>query len=1278
MTLKHRLFLCSVILLLPLALISQERRSVSLNWQDVLEFRINDSEIVYQLYFDGAVYKGENQEIPYYEAKVTAVSGNSLPRVMLENEVYEPLNDPNLSGIKGLESLGSQILPATFLAYERKIPFNMVSFIPLRKNPSTGRLEKLVAFDIRLLPGTVSVNLPQRNFSFANASVLASGNWYKIATNRTGVHRLSYDDLASMGIPVGSIDPRNIRIYGNGGGMLPESLTEFRYDDLMENAIFVAGENDGSFDASDYILFYGESPDVWKYNGQSGYFQHITNSFSDYTYYFITTDLGAGKRITPQSSTSDPATSIVTKFTDYAFYEEDELNIVRTGRTWYDSPPFDINLSQTYGFNFPNIDISEPAYIRSSVAARSFSSSSFKYVYNGTTVMTASVQSITGSQYSDYAKARTANATFNVSGPSISLRVDYNRTSAGAIGWMDFIELNVWRNLVFSGGQVSFRNPEVNGLGNVAEYRLSNAGSNVQVWNVTDPINVMKVNTTLSGSEAIFRLPATELMEFVAFNGSSYIQPLFIKKVENQNLHGLQPYDMIIISHPSFLSEAYRLADHHINHDGLSIFVTENEKVYNEFSSGAQDITAIRDFMKMLYDRAPAGEEPKYLLLFGDASYDYKNRISDNNNLVPTWVDPFSLNIISSISTDDFYGFMDDIDGSGVSKLIDIGIGRLPVSSIEQARAAVDKIIHYAVNRTVVMNSWRNSICFVADDEDGNLHMESHAERMAKMIDTTHQVYNIDKIYVDAYPQVSTPGGQRAPDVNAAINRRIDRGTMIMNYTGHGGEVGWGHERILEISDINSWTNYDAMPIFVTATCEFSRYDDPERTSAGELVFLNQGGGGIALFTTARATYGTSNFNLNYALYEAIFNKTNGDYPRFGDVIRMSKNKSGSVTTNDLKFILLGDPALKLAYPQYNAVTTNIELQSSAGTSDTLKALSKVTVTGEIQDWSGNRVESFNGTLFPVVYDKPVKIETLASDPSSYKYTFNIQNSILYKGKASIENGSFAFTFIVPKDIAYQFGNGKISYYARNNSTDASGYDRSIIVGGFESGGSKDDAGPMVDLYMNDESFVFGGLTDENPLMLAFVSDSSGVNTVGNGIGHDIVAVLDKNTEKSINLNDYYEADLDSYTSGSIQYPFAELEEGPHTLSLKVWDVHNNSSETYIEFIVSESAELAIDHVLNYPNPFTTHTDFYFEHNQPNNMLEVLLQVFTVSGRLVYTYNDFITTDGFRSGPVPPYGWDGRDDFGDKLARGVYIYKLSVRSPDGTTADKLEKLVILK
>ncbi len=637
-----------------------------------------------------------------------------------------------------------------------------------------------------------------------------------------------------------------------------------------------------------------------------------------------------------------------------------------------------------------------------------------------------------------------------------------------------------------------------------------------------------------------------------------------MRKIENQNLHGAGPRDMIIITHPLFREQADRLAAFHEERDNLTVLVTEIGDVYNEFSSGAQDITAIRNFMKLLYDSAPAGEEPRYLLLFGDASFDYKDRIENNSNYVPTWEDEESLVIVYSIASDDYYGFL---DGPG-DNMLDIGIGRLPVQTVEQAIVAVDKIIHYATNTSLTMKDWRNYVCFVADDEDGNLHLRQ-AEEMAAFIDTNYGVYNIDKIYVDAFPQVSTPGGQRAPDVNKAINSRIDKGSLIMNYTGHGGEVGWGHERFLENSDINSWTNYDHMPIFITATCEFSRYDDPERVSAGEYAYLNPQGGAIAMFTTARATFGGSNFNLNTALFDYMFELNGEEYYRFGDLIRLAKN-NGGVDGNDKKFILLGDPALHLAYPMHDVVTTRINNEEVSSTPDTLQALSKITVEGEVINPLGGG-DGFSGTLYSIVYDKPSKVTTLATDPTSYVNTFDFQNNVLYKGKAQVNDGKFSFTFIVPKDIAYQYGFGKISYYAANETEDAHGFYRNILVGGLDQLAEPDVNGPSVELFINDEYFAFGGITDENPDMLAFVSDASGINTVGTGIGHDIVAILDGNTDKPIILNDFYESDLNSYTSGTIRYPFHNLEEGLHTLSLKVWDVFNNSAEAYLEFTVVSS-----------------------------------------------------------------------------------------------------------
>jgi hypothetical protein len=634
------------------------------------------------------------------------------------------------------------------------------------------------------------------------------------------------------------------------------------------------------------------------------------------------------------------------------------------------------------------------------------------------------------------------------------------------------------------------------------------------------------------------------------------------------------------------------------------------------------------------------------------------------------------MNIINSIATDEYYGFLDDGEGTGAgNSMLDIGIGRLVVSTSESAHAMVNKIIHYATGDEAVFGSWRNVVCFVADDEDGNMHMEDQAEKMATRLDTSYGWLNVDKIYLDAYPQISTSGGQRAPAVNEAINNRISKGALVINYTGHGGESGWAHERILEIADINSWTNYDKLPIFITATCEFSRYDDPTRTSAGELVYLNQNGGGLALFTTARATYGSPNFELNNAMYDYMFEEVDGEYLRFGDIIRNAKNKSGGISDNDRKFILIGDPALMLAYPEHNVQTIKINDVQVSELGDTIKALQKVTVSGSVNGENGNVLSTFNGILRPTVFDKPTQVVTLVSDPDSDPFTFELLMAILYKGKANVKNGYFSFSFIVPKDIAYNYGYGKISYYVNNAESDGTGYYDNVIIGGYDNNVPPDNTGPEIELYMNDENFVFGGMTDETPIMLAFVNDSSGVNTVGTGIGHDIVCTIDNDVNKSYVINDYYESEIDSYSSGVINYPLSKLAAGNHSLNLKVWDVHNNSSVAYTEFVVAESAELAIDHVLNYPNPFTTSTAFFFEHNKPNSMLEAQVQIYTMTGILIKTIDEIVITHGYRSEPIY---WDGLDDFGDRIGRGVYLYKVRVRSQDGTYAEQLEKLVILR
>jgi len=1056
--------------------------------------------------------------------------------------------------------------------------------------------------------------------------------------------------------------------------MLPYANATPRYTDLTENAIEVVGENDNVFNSNDYVLFYAEEQTKWIYNTTDKKFHHTLNRYADTTYYFITTELGQGKRITQQSSSTLLATKTVRTFDDYAFHETDAINLIKSGREWF-GEVFDLTTAYNFSFTFPNIDVSSPVYVNTSIAARASSTSTFT-VTSGTATTSLYPSSIDITcYYCDYASLVNENFNFLPSNSAIPIKI--SKITPAAIGWLNYIELNARRELKMSGNQLLFRDMNSVAQGNISTFNLISAIP-IKIWETTNPLNVKNQSVTLINNNYEFTLATDSLRSFIAFTANNYLTPTALGIIQNQNIHALGQADLIIISHPDFLNQATTLANFHRNTDGLSVITVTPQQIYNEYSSGAQDISAIRDFVKTFFDRALLSGSgfPKYLLLFGDGSYNNKTTGSGNTNFIPTYQSENSTSFTSSYVSDDFYGLLNDNEGEWspyASDLVDIGIGRLPVKTVTEAEDAVNKIMKYSSLES--FGNWRNTVCFIADDEDGSVHI-SQANQLATMVDTTYKNYTIDKIYLDAYPQQTTPGGQRYPEVNTAITKRVEKGALIVNYTGHGGEIGLAHERILEVSQINEWGNSNNLPLFVTATCEFSRFDDPARTSAGEDIFLNPKGGGIALLTTVRLVYSSPNFYLNQNFYKIAFKPlSNGEMPRLGDLFRLTKVASGP-SVNNRNFTLLGDPALRLAYPEQTVYTTSINKKNIDMLSpDTLKALSSVTISGYIGN-KGAKIDTYNGTLYATIFDKAQSFTTLSNDgiDNSPPIIFTLQKNILYNGKVSVSNGNFSFSFIVPKDIAYQYGIGKISYYATNNKNDANGYYTNLLIGGTANNSANDITGPDIKLYMNYTKFIKGGITNEHPNLLVIVNDSNGINTVGNGIGHDISAILDENSSKAIILNDYYQADLNSYQKGKITYPLANLTEGKHTLQLKVWDVYNNSSQDYTEFIVAQSAKIALSHVLNYPNPFTTKTKFLFEHNQANSQLEVQIQIFTVTGKLVKTINALVYSDGFRADAI---NWDGTDDFGDKIAKGIYIYKIKVHAPNGTTTDKIEKLVIL-
>lgn len=1228
--------------------------------------------------FQGSLLRSESGMLPVFiKSFPLTAEMDSVSNVVAENQIFEPIPASELLQIDGLDKISTALSLSYQLTMQRKKSFLEISLLPLRINPATGAFERLISFTLVInLVKQQTLSKLKTSGGYASNSVLAFGAWYKFAVGADGIYRIGYEDLQKAGIDVGSFDPRNLRIYGNGGGMLPEANSVPRTDDLLENAIFVFGEEDGRFDQGDYLLFYGQSPDRWAFSKTDLQFHHRKNFYSDRMYYFLNFDQGRGKRISSISSTTEPASFIVNSFNDYAFYEKDDINLIKSGREWWDRQFFDITTVRNYSFSFPNINSADPVTLTAFVAARStVGNSSFTVSAQGTAMMNLSIQAISGSYDSDYAVEKSGSASFNTSNPVIDVKLNYNKSASSSVGYLNYLEVNASRQLIMAGSQMHFRSAAGASQGVISEFTLRGNGQNLQIWDVTKGGNIMNILASKSENNYIYRLATDTLREFIAFDGSSFIVPEFIGNIGNQNLHGAGVPDYLMISHPTFLEQAERLADFHRKNSNLSVLVTTPDKIYNEFSSGAQDITAIRDFVKMMYNKAMPGKEPRFLLLFGDASYDYKNRIQNNTNFVPSYESNESLSPAYSFVSDDYFGMLDPGEGQWANGTLDIGVGRFPVYSVEQAKASVDKVIHYCSNNDTVRNDWRNIVTFVSDDqnEGGNLFIES-SEALAKNIEGSYPNYNIDKIYSDAYTMVSTPGGARYPEVNEAINKRVEKGSLIMNYIGHGGELGWAHERILEVPDIKNWRNYSNMPVFITATCEFSRFDDPERVSAGEWVFLNERGGGIGLFTTTRLTFAGTNQSLLENLYNSIFRKSSGAYMKLGDLLVASKTNMGS-SENIHAFVLLGDPAMQMAYPNLNVVTTSINANPPTAVPDTLKALAEVTITGEVQDATGHNAVSFSGTVFPTVFDKSSEVWTKANQGPGGPVQFFLRKNAVYKGKVNVVDGKFSFSFIVPEDIAYKYGVGKISYYARSPETDANGYDNRIQVGGYNNQALPDDQGPDISLYINNRQFLSGGITNQNPVLLADVSDSSGVNTVGNGIGHDITAVLDGKTTTPIVLNDYYVSDLNTFRSGMISYPLSSLSDGPHQINMKVWDVYNNSSDASIDFIVVSSAEFAFQHLLNYPNPMRDQTTFSWETNQVNQTLEVEIRIFTISGNLVKTLKQTINSQGYRNASIK---WDGTQDDGRKISSGMYVYQMLLMIPDGTIKRQSSKLVVIR
>lgn len=1105
--------------------------------------------------------------------------------------------------------------------------------------------------------------------AYAENSVLSSGKWIKIAVSETGVYQIGYDELAAMGFNVQSLDPRNLSLFGNGGAMLPEGNFEPRYDDLVENAVFVEGETDGVMNQGDALFFYGQEPGFWKYQNNRFIFQK--NLFSDSTFYFLTVLDRPGKRVEVLAQAQGEPGRETAIFLDYRQHESDLENLIMSGKEWFGEELSKAHPSETFTFNFANRETTRPLRFEMNLAGRSITESfQFDVKANGQTIVNPIVIQQLSSGNSTHARDFTQNISFSSNADDLSFEITIDAQSDNSKAWLNYIRINSWCKLNYnSAKQLQFRNPEVVYENAVAKFLLSGNMTQARLWDVTHSLAPKSQQFEVNGEQMHFKANADSIRQYVLFEKSNTLSIGSYSSVKNQNLHAIKNADMLIVAHPDFIDEAHALASVHYNDDGLNSVVVDINEIYNEFGSGQQDVTAIRDFVRMVYAKSEG--QLSNLLLFGDGSYDYKNRIANNTNFVPTYQASVSLVETQSFVSDDYFGLLDHNEGADMFGILDIGIGRFPVSNKTDAQAMVNKVEQYLADSYEKSGEWRNNITFLADDADNNLHFDQ-AETLSGEVDTTNENLNIQKIYLDSFKRIVVPGGYRYPDANKAILAKINEGSLIVNYTGHGGITGLSEEKALTIGEIENLNNIHKLPFFITATCEFSRFDNPGFVSAGERLLLNPNGGAIALMTTTRLAFAHSNFAVNRRVYESMFEENKQQMRRLGDIIRLSKNPTSTYIYN---FVLLGDPALRLSYPRYKIEITEINALDPAE-SDTLGALSELRVKGKITGVNGQTMNDFNGFVYPKFFDKKSRFKTLANDGASVAANFSYFSKLIYRGKASVKNGLFEFNFIIPKDIAYQFGKTKLSLYAFDTiqNTDAGGYFNDLVVGGFDENAEADTKGPDIEMYLNEPDFQSGDYSSPNPIVYAKLYDPQGIHFLGQSIGRDITLTLSGPQEGHFYLNEYYQPALDAFDKGTLTFQLHNLPDGNYKLTVKAWDLHNNSSEKEIQFVIDTDARLQITSLKNSPNPFSGSTNIYFQHNQPNKTLGVTVDIFNQFGAHIKSMTKDLMSSGTSS---LPFEWDGTNQTGYRAPAGLYVYQVSITNEAGDRFTAGQKLILL-
>jgi len=1139
-----------------------------------------------------------------------------------------------------------------------------------------------------------SPSLRATQATYASSSVLSTGKWVKIKVPETGIYKLTYEDLIGMGFS----NPANVQIYGYGGWVLDENFANYKPDDLPQMSVWVGKANGTTFEAGDYILFYARGSLKWTYTSQE--FMHTNNPYSDFGYYFVTESNVPTKQMQKQPSLPS-FTKEITGFVDYTLHEKDFVSIGRIGRELY-GENFSMEPNQNFVLSTPGVISSSSGRVSVSFIARTATDTPLKVTINGTNLVSGYVPK--SDDPTDLAKDVTITGTpgdnvlrgiWNTTSPKSeqnTVNILYGATGHSNVR-LNYIRLNYERELkLYNAPYILFRQPSANGVN--SKFIVKNAGEHVKIWNVGNVENIYEIEGTLNENTISFVVNSSLLQEYTAVDVSQkneFPTPEVIGTIENQDLHGLGQQDMVIITHPNFVSQAERIAELHRTVDNMRVLVVLPEQIYNEFSSGNPDASAYRWLMKMFYDRGKVlgnqSELPKFLLLFGKGAFDNKETLSDwktfgKANYLLTFQSVNSINTTKTYSTDDYFGFLENNNVNFQDNQLDIGIGRFPVKTLQDATIVTNKTIDYVTKP--IQSTWKNRVCFVGGDGDEKLHVSQADSVARRFFENGNKDYILDKVYLETFKLDLTSSESRYPDARKKFLDLIRSGVLLINFTGHSGYevLTASANRFFTLKDAATIRN-EKLPIFVTAACSYAHYDDYYNSSSEELL-INQHGGAIALFSTTRVVNSTPNFNLNLLFTDKMLKKDNiGRYSPLGTVAMLAKRELGN-ELNKLNFILVGDPAIRLADCEYKAQVTKINETVLPGGNINLSAGLTVTVEGQINTLSGNSASDFSGEMYLDVFDSKDVIDRIIKTKVSQWGvevidTTNIydQSKKIFSGKASVVNGQFTITFIVPKTINYSGLQGKMNVYAVNTETgdEARGYFDDFTIGGISESPALNDTNPprITALYLGNPDFRPGDIVKNESVFVAeVVDDETGINVFGTGIGQAPVLVIDNLSFMTYDLTPYFKGEVSNPKKGKFVFTMPELSGGKHTLQFKVWDIMSNSTLSEpIDFEIKATSSVK-DFDLNAMTSGENVT-FFFDNNTNYKDINVSFEVYNLTGDLIWNNVQNINTDMLNLLPVM---WNKKGNDLKTVSPGVYTYKAVVSYGETVKSTEVKRIII--